>query len=218
MEFVESKDVAPSPKKKLSRTATTLIALTGGIGVGITVVCASFVAPAFRKYCLPYVPATNQQISNVLSVLPRNIQGKLLDIGSGDGRIVLGEMLLLYKSCISLTQSLAAAANHGVESHGVELNTWLVLYSKLVGLKTKTAKPTKFFKRDLWKFDIKPYDYIVIFGVEQMMKDLEHKLIAESKENSKIIACRFPLPNSEPVTVIGDGVDTVWLYDLKSNK
>lgn len=87
-----------------------------------------------------------------------------------------------------------------------------------MGLKTKTAKPTKFFKRDLWKFDIKPYDYIVIFGVEQMMNDLEHKLIAESKGNSKIIACRFPLPNSEPVKVIGDGVDMVWLYYLKGNK
>lgn len=95
MEFIESKDLAPAPKTKISKTATTLIALTGGIGVGITVVCASFVAPAFRKYCLPYVPATNQQISNVLSVVPKNIHGKLLDIGSGDGRIVLGEMFLL---------------------------------------------------------------------------------------------------------------------------
>lgn len=99
MEFVESKDLTAVPKKKLSKTAATLIALTGGIGVGLTVVCASFVAPAFRKYCLPYVPATNQQISNVLSVVPRNIQGKLLDIGSGDGRIVLGK-LFSSLSCI----------------------------------------------------------------------------------------------------------------------
>lgn len=94
MEFVESSVATPAPRKKLSKTAATLLALTGGIGVGLTVVCASFVAPAFRKYCLPYVPATNQQISNVLSVVPKNMQGKLLDIGSGDGRIVLGEMCL----------------------------------------------------------------------------------------------------------------------------
>lgn len=91
MEFVESKDLTPAPKRTITKTATALIALTGGIGVGLTIVCASFVAPAFRKYCLPYVPATNQQISNVLSVVPKNMQGKLLDIGSGDGRIVLGE-------------------------------------------------------------------------------------------------------------------------------
>uniref|UniRef100_T1GR97 Methyltransferase domain-containing protein n=1 Tax=Megaselia scalaris TaxID=36166 RepID=T1GR97_MEGSC len=158
MDFIETSNtqsVSPASQKKLSKTATTLIALTGGIGIGLTVVCASFVAPAFRKYCLPYVPATDQQIKNVLSVIPKNIQGKLLDIGSGDGRI----------------------------------------------------------------FDIKSYDYIVIFGVEQMMNDLEHKLIAEAKGNSKVIACRFPLPNSEPIKVIGDGVDTVWLYDLEnSNK
>jgi len=58
--------------------------------VGIGFICASFVAPAFRKFCLPYVPATTEQIQNVLSFLPKNASGKLLDIGSGDGRIVVG--------------------------------------------------------------------------------------------------------------------------------
>lgn len=48
------------------------------------------------------------------------------------------------------------------------------------------------------------------------MKDLETKLIAEAP-NSKVIACRFPLPNLEPLKSIDDGVNTVWFYDL-SNK
>lgn len=48
-------------------------------------------APAFRKYCLPYVPATTTQLENILSVLKHSDKsGRLLDIGSGDGRIVVG--------------------------------------------------------------------------------------------------------------------------------
>lgn len=56
-------------------------------------ICVSFVAPAFRKYCLPYVPATDKQIENILKSIngkPKNGTKKLLDIGSGDGRIVIG--------------------------------------------------------------------------------------------------------------------------------
>lgn len=76
--------------KGMSTGGKLLIGMTGGIGIGLSIVCASFVAPAFRKFCLPYVPATTEQIQNVLSFLPKNATGKLLDIGSGDGRIVVG--------------------------------------------------------------------------------------------------------------------------------
>lgn len=44
---------------------------------------------------MPYVPATDSQIENVLKFLKINKAKsvKLLDIGSGDGRIVIGNTL-----------------------------------------------------------------------------------------------------------------------------
>lgn len=49
------------------------------------------------------------------------------------------------------------------------------------------------------------------------MEALETKLLNEvSIEDSKIIVCRFPLPNLEANSVIGGGVDTVWVYDLRN--
>lgn len=48
------------------------------------------------------------------------------------------------------------------------------------------------------------------------MTDLEKKLLSEANSESKIIACRFPLPNIKPTRIIGEGIDTVWLYDLKN--
>ena len=78
--------------------------------------------------CLPYVPATTTQVSNVRAALkgskvsawhhcvrPENIlcfQGTLVDIGSGDGRLVV------------------EAARMGFRATGVELNRWLVYYSR----------------------------------------------------------------------------------------
>lgn len=86
----------PSQPKAMTKSAKFLIFATGGVGIGLSVVCASFVAPAFRRICLPYVPATSEQVANVLKFLPRNAPSqRLLDIGSGDGRIVIGMLILV---------------------------------------------------------------------------------------------------------------------------
>lgn len=49
------------------------------------------------------------------------------------------------------------------------------------------------------------------------MAELEKKLTSELLPNSKIIVCRFPLPNLKPNAVIGNGMDRVWIYDLKES-
>ena len=184
------------------------------MAIGLSVICFPFVSPALRKYCLPYVPATKNQIDNVLSSIVKQKNSKLLDIGSGDGRIVI-----------------SAAKKAGLECHGVELNPWLVYYSRMSALANSVYGRTKFYRRDLWKFDVSPYDNIVIFGVEQMvsielfsksieldiyifsqMEDLEKKLLNEVRKDSTIIACRFKFPNMEPIKTIDAGVDTVWVY------
>ncbi|XP_018786681.1 PREDICTED: protein FAM173B [Bactrocera latifrons] len=200
MDYLDDHSAVTTKRKSISNSAKILIAATGGVAIGLSVICASFVAPAFRRICLPYVPATTEQVRNVLSFLPKNSPNKLLDIGSGDGRIVV------------------AAAKNGLNADGVELNPWLVWYSRLSALRQGVYGKTHFYRRDLWKYNVAPYGYVVIFGVEQMMKDLETKLIAESPKNTKIIACRFPLPNLQPQRIIEEGVNTVWFYDLDKAK
>jgi hypothetical protein len=61
--------------------------VAGGTAVTLSVICMPFVSPALRRFCLPYVPATATQIKNVVSALAGR-SGRLVDLGSGDGRIV----------------------------------------------------------------------------------------------------------------------------------
>ncbi|XP_014488669.1 PREDICTED: protein FAM173B isoform X2 [Dinoponera quadriceps] len=166
---------------------------TGGIATAISVVCFPFISPAFRKICLPYVPATHQQIKNITKAL-NGRSGSLIDLGSGDGRIVL------------------TAAKLGFKAHGIELNAWLVWYSRLKAFINGLSQNTAFFKQDLWKYNLKEYNNIIIFGVDQMMEDIERKFNNELNKDSFVIACRFPLPNTHPIMTIGHGVDTVWVY------
>ncbi|XP_072759717.1 ATP synthase subunit C lysine N-methyltransferase isoform X2 [Anoplolepis gracilipes] len=167
-----------------------------GVATAISVVCFPFISPAFRKICLPYVPATHQQVKNIIRAL-NGRSGSLIDLGSGDGRIVL------------------AAAKHGFKAHGIELNTWLVWYSKFKALINGLSNDTAFFKQDLWKYNLGKYDNIVIFGVDQMMEDIEKKFNRELYKGSLVIACRYPLPNTHPIMTIGHGIDTVWVYKIR---
>ncbi|XP_024081678.1 protein FAM173B isoform X2 [Cimex lectularius] len=134
----------------IKRRGLFLIGITGGAAVAVSALCYPFLSPALRRICLPYVPATGVQVSNVLKALTGK-SGSLLDIGSGDGRIVL------------------ATAKRGFQSDGVELNIWLVLYSKFAAFKAGLSKSTNFYRRDLWAFPIHSYRNVVIFGTEEML-------------------------------------------------
>lgn len=183
-------------KSKLSSTGKVLIYTTGGLALGVSIICIPFVSPALRKVCLPYVPATTEQLAGVTKALA-NRSGSLLDVGSGDGRIVF------------------TAAKLGFKADGVELNPWLVYYSRIAALLDPPCRGTKFYHKNLWTFELKPYNNIVIFGVEQMMQEFEQKLIHETNDDTVVVACRFPLPNMVPIETLGHGVDTVWKYVVK---
>jgi hypothetical protein len=95
-----------STEKVYAKTSNSfgkaLIALSAGAAVGISIVCWPFVSPAFRRFTLPFIPATDNQIKNILSILPKNAeQKKLLDIGSGNFIIYSGnrtDVLKVFKS------------------------------------------------------------------------------------------------------------------------
>ncbi|XP_049879193.1 ATP synthase subunit C lysine N-methyltransferase [Pectinophora gossypiella] len=193
MELEYLQTTEPTSTHKLSPIGKALIYTTGGLAVGVSIICIPFVSPAFRKICLPYVPATTDQILGVTKALAGR-SGRLLDVGSGDGRIVI------------------TAAKLGFKAEGVELNRWLVYYARIASLLDNQCRGSKFYRKDLWKFDMKPYENIVIFGVEQMMKQFEKKLLEEANPGTVVVACRFPLPNMVPVETHGHGVDTVWKY------
>ncbi|XP_071836095.1 ATP synthase subunit C lysine N-methyltransferase-like [Apostichopus japonicus] len=197
-ELTATNDLSNKGNKQTNKTGLLLVGFTGAVAVGLSVISAPFVLPAFRKFCLPYIPATNEQVRNVLTALKNNSQkgSRLADLGSGDGRIVI------------------AAARDGFKSHGIELNSFLVLYSKISARLAGVSSHATFRRQDLWKANLHSYDNVVIFGVTQMMETLGGKMEKELKDGCLVAACRFPVPDWTPTRTIGEGIDTVWLYQM----
>ena len=86
------------PRKSSKLAGKVLLGVTGAAAVGLVLVTTPFVTPALRKICLPYVPATERQITNVLH-MAQGVKGqgsKLVDLGSGDGRVVCITTVIIY--------------------------------------------------------------------------------------------------------------------------
>lgn len=175
--------------------------VTGAAAFAIVLVTTPFVTPALRKICLPYVPATEKQVANILQMAKtcRKKGSTMVDLGSGDGRVVI------------------AAAKHGYQAHGYELNQWLVWYSKMQARLQGLHKMATFSRADLWKVKLSSSDIVVIFGVEEMMPQLQEKFCLELKAGAHVLACRFPLTSWKPMAVIKEGIDSVWLYQKSAN-
>ncbi|GMT19366.1 hypothetical protein PFISCL1PPCAC_10663 [Pristionchus fissidentatus] len=195
----------PSPPPN-RRVGLIVAGVAGGLGIAVTLAAIPFVSPALRRVCIPYVPATPNQLANVTRALGRTgLNPKelspLIDLGSGDGRVVL------------------ECAKMGITSSGVELNSILVAYSKWSGFSSRSslAAPVSFRRKDIFKTDVAAYKTAVIFGAESLMGDLVPKL-GEMREGSRLLACRFPLPDNEEwkmIEQIGEGIDAVWVYSRK---
>ncbi|OWK02200.1 hypothetical protein Celaphus_00018116, partial [Cervus elaphus hippelaphus] len=130
-EFVPSTSLEANRLKK-SSWGVLFTGIVGGTLVAVYAVATPFVTPALRRICLPFVPATTKQIENVVKMLQCR-RGPLVDIGSGDGRIVI------------------AAAKEGFTAVGYELNPWLVWYSRYRAWREGVQASARFYISDLWK-------------------------------------------------------------------
>ncbi|XP_076241922.1 ATP synthase subunit C lysine N-methyltransferase [Calliopsis andreniformis] len=195
LNYILNESSKPSIVQQRKRLCFYLLGTTGGLATAISIICIPFVSPAFRRICLPYVPATTEQVDNIFKALTGR-SGSLIDLGSGDGRIVF------------------EAAKTGFKAYGIELNPWLVWYSKLKALSTGLSSQTTFIKQNLWKHNLSKYDNIVLFGVDQMMPDIEKKILTELQKECFVVTCRFPLPNMRAINKVGEGLDTVWIYKV----
>uniref|UniRef100_A0A8C9J3H5 Adenine nucleotide translocase lysine methyltransferase n=1 Tax=Panthera tigris altaica TaxID=74533 RepID=A0A8C9J3H5_PANTA len=125
--------------------------------------------------------------------------GKTVDLGSGDGRIVL------------------AAHKCGLRpAVGYELNPWLVGLAQLHAWRAGCAGSVCYLREDLWKVSLRDCHNVSVFLAPSVLPLLEDKLQAELPAGARVVSGRFPLPTWQPVAVMGEGLDRVWAYDVHS--
>lgn len=140
----------------------------------------------------PFAALSANRIETMLELLQPVKGKKLVDLGSGDGRIVI------------------SFGKRGIESYGYEIVPLIYIWS-LIKIKSKKVKKTKVILGDYWNIDLSEFDYVTVWGTPYMMGRLEKRLQKELKPGSKVVSNHFQFPNWKAKSKKND----VYLYVSK---
>src|SRR5213595_1195788 len=124
----------------------------------------------------PYVPSPQSVVSDMLRYAEVGPTDFLIDLGSGDGRIVL-----------------TAAKVFGARGFGVEIKEDLVKRANEAAHKEGLADRVKFIKADLFKTDISQATIITMYLLPDTVNMLKDKLLTELKPGTRIVSHDYPL-------------------------
>jgi hypothetical protein len=165
---------------------------------------ASDVAPL--KDAGPYVPSPEAAVAEMLRYAHVGPNDFIIDLGSGDGRIVR-----------------TAAKLFGARGFGVEIKENLVRQANEDAKKEGIADRVKFVKQDLFKTDISQATVLTMYLLPDTVNLLRDKLATELKPGTRIVSHDYPLTGwipedtkqfdlPEKVAISGVQTTIIWLY------
>lgn len=139
----------------------------------------------------PYLPTTKKQIAAALKLLDMQPGETLLELGSGDGRV------------------LRAAAERGFKAVGIELNPLLVLISWLATRKYRSQ--VRIIWGSYWGAPWPRADAIFTFMLGRYMRRLDERIEFWHTKPIRLASFAFTIADKEAVKT----KDGVYLYEYK---
>ncbi len=130
----------------------------------------------------PFLPTLKSRQADALDLLDLKPGELLLELGSGDGRL------------------LAEAAKRGIRSIGYELNPLLVAYSRIKLWRYRKITSVKCV--NYWTQKLPKAQGIYVFLLNPYMQKLDLKLTNEVAKPVKIVSFAFKIPNKKPLKEI----------------
>lgn len=171
---------------RAAQAAALLLLLHGG---------ASGAPPAgIGDIPVPYIPSSEVAVEEMLRLAAVEPNDVVIDLGSGDGRIVI-----------------AAAKYFGAKGIGVEIDPKLVAESEENARQAGVADRVRFYARDVLKADISQATVVTMYLLSSLIRKLRPKLLAELKPGTRIVAHDFPIESWTPDRVVTIS-KTLYLY------
>jgi hypothetical protein len=133
----------------------------------------------------PYVPSPDSAVSAMLREAQVGPDDFLIDLGSGDGKIVR-----------------TAAKVFGARGLGVEIQEPLVALSNELAKKEGTADRVSFVRQDLFKTDLSPATVVTLYLLPHTVNLLRDKLLDELRPGARVVAHDYGLAGWLPQKVV----------------
>jgi hypothetical protein len=159
------------------------------------VVSVVFAAENVVKDGGPYVPTPQAVVDAMLDVAGVGPRDFVVDLGSGDGRIVL-----------------TGATRHQASGMGVDIDGELVGLANARAQKLGVAQRVQFHQQDVFAADLSRATVLTLYLLPGMMERLRPKLLKELKPGTRIVSHDFDFGEWKPDRTVE--VPTPEKYDI----
>ena len=141
----------------------------------------SIAAPAYAaELVAPYVNTVTEDVALMLEVAAVGPDDYLIDLGAGDGRIVI------------------AAALRGARAHGVELQPQLVALARENAAAAGVADRARFLEGDIFAADLTGATVVTAYLFPEANLALRPKLLAELPPGTRVVSNAFDMGDWQP--------------------
>jgi hypothetical protein len=159
----------------------------------------------------PYVPTPQIVVDRMLSIAGVGADDFVLDLGSGDGVIVL-----------------TAATRYKARGMGVDIDPQLVKLSNGEAKRLGLADRVSFHVEDVFKTDLSRASVVTMYLLPAMMLNLRSKIFFELKPGTRVVShdydfnewaaderITFDVPEKEKINGVGNATVSLWIVPAK---
>jgi hypothetical protein len=141
---------------------------------------------AATESAAPFVATPWSIVDEMLTLAEVGPQDFVVDLGSGDGRLVI-----------------SAVSRYGARGgYGVDIDGALVKLANVNAAQAGVANRVRFEERDLFITDVAAATVVTVYLLPKVMARLERKLLAELAPGTRVVVNDYPFPRWQPVRVV----------------
>jgi protein-L-isoaspartate O-methyltransferase len=129
----------------------------------------------------PFITTPPEVVARMLQIAGTGPQDTVIDLGSGDGRIVI-----------------AAARAHGARGLGIELDTALVAKARDNARSAGVAERARFEEGDALKADFSQASVVTIYLLPFLLDQLQPRLLAQLRPGARVVTHAFAFKGWKP--------------------
>ena len=129
---------------------------------------------------VPYVPTPNDVVDRMLSMADVGPGDYVIDLGSGDGRIVI------------------AAAKLGAVGHGVDLNPTRILEAKENAEEEGVDDRVMFLQEDIFETDFRKASVVTMYLLTSVNRKLRPTLLENLRPGTRVVSHSFDMGDWKP--------------------
>jgi SAM-dependent methyltransferase len=129
----------------------------------------------------PFITTPGDVVESMLRLGGASAADLVVDLGSGDGRIVI-----------------EAARRFGSRGLGIELDAALVEKSRENARRAKVADRVRFVQGDVLRADISQASLVTVYLLPSLMERLQARFLAELEPGTRVVSHAFYMPGWRP--------------------